>query len=152
MSTVQVAGHLGEHVSGRPSSLVSMQMSLDRQCCVLVSIHAWHLPTTVSQTWCIGLQAKQSEFLVQVTSGLPALSVGQSSPAGTQIPKGEHCSPSAQPSPVLGSQATQRFSASRHSSRLSGQPTQWVSSVQLLSRQIPSVGAVPEQVVVVEEH
>src|SRR5262245_14730289 len=109
-----------------------MQMSLCKQCCVLVAVHAWHLPTSTSQTWCIGLQARQSEFLVHWTVGLPASSVGQVWPSGAQMPYGEQYSPSGQPCPVLGSQATQRFSSTRQWSRPSGQPWQCSSALQLL--------------------
>ena len=80
---VQLSGHLCEH-------LLSTQMSVCEHWLVFFSVQATHLLWVVSQIWCIGSQAAQSEFDLQVTVGWAFASCGQVCPVGAQVPYDVH--------------------------------------------------------------
>jgi hypothetical protein len=44
---------------------------VDWQALVSFAVQATHAPTLVSQTWCIGSQARQSAFDEQLICGVP---------------------------------------------------------------------------------
>jgi hypothetical protein len=108
---------------------------------VSLEVHATHWPLDVSQTWCIGSQAAQSELTWQPIVGVPWSSVGQVRPAGTQLPQLEHSSPASHPVPVSALQATQRPSSARQVLRPPSQAPQCASSEQLWSKQIAGSSA-----------
>ena len=92
----------------------------------------------VSQTWCIGSHAAQSAFAEQPFVGAPWVSVGHSSPSGTQLPQLEQLWPLEHPVLVFASHATQRPSSTRQVLRSPSQEPHSASLLQLWRRQIPS--------------